>query len=321
MPKRSVFDRDQLALTLAAQHQVITRRQALGCGVPRSTVNLWCEQGGRWQKLLPGVYLTVTGKPTSEQRLVAAVLYAGPRSVITGPSALRLHRLRSPGGSDVIDVLVPNAVKRMSTGFVRLHRTRRAPRVYRTGSIRFCHAARAVADSARVLTSVDDVKAVVAEAIQKQACSIAELGLELEEGPSQESARLRAALKSVRAGARSVAEDRFRVRVMKSDLPAPRYNVFLRSADGADIGEVDAWWEDAGVSVEIDSQEYHFYRADWLRTGAKRGKLLKHGIFPHNIAPARVENDWDAVYEELRSSIDMGRKRPRLAIVAFDPAA
>ena len=59
--------------------------------------------------MLPGVYLTVTGKPASEQRLVAAVLYAGPRAVITGPAALRLHRLRSPG-PDVIDVLVPHAV-------------------------------------------------------------------------------------------------------------------------------------------------------------------------------------------------------------------
>lgn len=320
MPKRSVFDRGLLARTLAAQHQVITRQQALECGVPRSTVNLWCGPGGKWQKLLPGVYLTVTGRPTSEQRLVAAVLYAGPRAVVTGPAALRLHRLRAPG-PDVIDVLVPAAVKRQSTGFVRLHRSRRAPRVYQAGAIRFCHAARAVADSARVLTSLDDVKAVVAEAVQRQACSIAELGLELEEGPSQDSALLRAALTSVRAGARSVAEDRFRECVMKSDLPAPRYNVFLRAADGTDIGDVDAWWADAGVSVEIDSQEYHFYRADWLRTDAKRSRLLKHGVFPHNIAPARVDHEWDAVCDELRSSLEMGRKRPRLPIAAFDPAA
>jgi hypothetical protein len=97
--------------------------------------------------------------------------------------------------------------------------------------------------------------------------------------------------------------------------------VFLRAADGRDIGEVDAWWADAGVSVEIDSQEYHFYRADWLRTEAKRSRLLKHGIFPHNIAPARIERDWDAVCAEIRSSLDKGLQRPRLSIVAFEPAA
>jgi hypothetical protein len=305
---------------LAVQHQVINRRQALACGIPRSTVNSWCSPEGKWQKLLPGVYLTVTGKPTSEQRLVAAMLYAGSRAAITGPAALRLHRLRSPG-PDVIDVLIPWAVKRQSVGFVRVHRTARLPRVSRTGVVRFASPARAVADAARVFTALDDVKAVLAEAIQKRACSIAEISLELEKGASRDSVGLRAALASAVAGVRSVAEDRFRERVRQSNLPPPQYNVFLRAMDGTDIGEVDAWWADAGVSVEIDSQEYHFYRADWLRTDAKRSRLLKHGIFPHNIAPTRVANDWDAVYEELRSSLEMGRKRPPLPIVAFDPAA
>ena len=251
---------------------------------------------------------------------MAALLYAGPHSMITGPAALRAYRLRSPG-PDVIDVLVPQAARRQSTGFVRVHRSRRLPRAYRKGTIRYAAPARAVADAARLLPSLDDVRAVVAEAIQKQACSLAQLGLELEEGSGRQSIRLRTALTDVRAGSRSVAEVRFRERVERSSLPAPQYNVFLRATDGTDIGEVDAWWADAGVSVEIDSQEYHFYRADWLRTEAKRSRLLKHGIFPHNIAPARVERDWDAVCAEIRSSLDKGRQRPRLPIVAFEPAA
>jgi hypothetical protein len=318
MPKRAAFDRELMRRTLAAQHLVISRTQALACGVPRSTLNDWCKPAGKWQKLLPGVYLTVTGKPTAEQRLVAARLYAGKPSAVTGPAAIRLHRLRSPG-PDVIDVLIPWSVKRQSTGFVRIHRTRRMPLVHRTGAIAFATSARAVADAARQFTSLDDVRAVVAEAVQRRACSIAEIGVELEHGGSTDSVLLRAALTEVRAGVRSVAEARFRERVLASDLPAPRFNAFLRAADGTDIGEVDAWWGDAGVSVEIDSQEYHFYREGWLRTDAKRGRLLKHGIFPHNIAPSRVERDWDGIYDELRSSLRNGRQRPRLGIVAFDP--
>jgi hypothetical protein len=318
MPKRAVFDREQMRRTLAAQHQVISRSQAFACGISRSTLSVWCRPDGKWQKLLPGVYLTVTGKPTAEQRLVAARLYAGQRSAVTGPAATRLHRLRTPG-PDVIDVLIPWSVKRQSTGFVRIHRTRRMPRVFRTGAIIFAEPARAVADAARLFTSLDDVRSVVAEAVQKQACSIAEIGLELEHGGSHDSARLRAALAEVTAGVRSVAEARFRQRVLKSDLPTPTFNVFLRAADGTDIGEVDVWWAEAGVSAEIDSQEYHFYRDGWLRTDAKRGRLLKHGVFPHNIAPSRVERDWESVYDELRSSLEKGRQRPRLAIVAFGP--
>ena len=75
----------------------------------------------------------------------------------------------------------------------------------RTGVVRFASPARAVADAARVFTTLDDVKAVVAEAIQKRACSIAEISLELEKGASRDSVGLRAALASAMAGVRSVA--------------------------------------------------------------------------------------------------------------------
>jgi hypothetical protein len=305
-----------LRRTLAAQRQVITRSQALACGIPRSTVNAWCRPEGKWQKILPGVYSAVTGKLTPEQRHVAALLYAGTASVITGPTAIRLHRLRSPG-PDTIDVLVPWTIKRQSTGFVRIHRTRRLPGFYAAGAVRFARVARAVADAARQFASLDDVRTVVAEAVQKGACTIGEIGLELGNGPSKDTINLRTALGEVRDGIRSVAEARFRQHVQRSGLPQPMYNAFLRTADGTDIGEVDAWWADAGVSVEIDSQEYHFYREGWLRTDAKRGRLLKAGIFPHNIAPTRVDNDWAAIYDELKASIAKGLERPRLRIVAF----
>lgn len=317
MPKLSVYNVAALQRIMRAQHQVVTRSQALECGMPHSTVESWVMPGGKWLKILPGVYSTMTGKVTLEQRQVAALLYAGPDSVITGPAAIRLHRLRSPG-PDTIDVLVPWTVKRQSMGFVRIHRTRRMPACYRTGPIRFTRAARAVADAAHGFTALDDVRAVVAEAVQRQACSIAEISLELEEGSRRDATHLRAALAEVRDGIRSVAEARFRQRVRRSDLPQPMFNAFLRAADGTDIGEVDAWWADAGVSAEIDSQEYHFYREGWLRTDAKRSRLLKHGILPHNIAPSRVDNDWAAIYAELKSSIYEGRQRPRLPIVAFD---
>ena len=316
MPKRSVFNDNRLRRTLTAQRQVISRSQALACGVPRSTVNAWSASGGKWQKMLPGIYLTVTGKPTAEQRQVAALLYAGSASVITGPTAIRLHRLRSPG-PDTIDVLVPWTVKRQSIGFIRVHRTRRMPPFFTTGAVRFARVARAAADAARQFASLDDVRAVVAEAVQKRACTIGEMGLELDEGPSHDTVNLRTALAELRDGVRSVAEARFRQRVQRSDLPQPMFNAFLRAADGTDIGEVDAWWADAGVSVEIDSQEYHFYRDGWLRTEAKRSRLLKQGVFPHNVAPTRVDTDWAAIHEELKSSIAKGLERPRLRIVAF----
>ena len=318
MPKRSVINHERLGRILVSQHQVITRSQALGCGIPQSTVSVWCKPGGKWQKMLPGVYLAVTGTPTQEQRQLAALLYAGPESVLTGPAAMRTRRLRVPA-TDMVDVLIPASVKRQSLGYVRIHRTRRMPAPHRVGPIRIAPAARAVADASHWFTSLGDVRALVAEAVQKQVCSIAQIGIELSEGPNRDSAHLRKALAAVRSGIRSEAEADFRDRILRSDLMAPQYNVFLRARDGTDIGEADAWWADAGVSAEIDSQEYHFYREGWLRTDAKHGRMLKYGIRPHHFAPSRVKSDWPAIYEELKSSIADGRRRPRLDIIAFDP--
>jgi hypothetical protein len=268
--------------------------------------------------LLPGVYLAVTGTPTVEQRQIGALLYAGPRSVITGPAALKARRLRTPA-TDVVDVLIPASVKRQSLGYVRIHRTRRMP-VYRSvGLIRFAPAARAVADASHGYANLGDVRALVAEAVQKQACSIAQIGIELSDGANRDSAHLRRALAAVRSGIRSEAEADFRERILRSDLMAPQYNMFLRARDGSDIGEADAWWAEAGVSAEIDSQEYHFHRDGWLKTDAKHGRMLKYGIRPHHFAPSRVKSDWPGIYDELKASIADGRRRPRLDIVAFAP--
>jgi hypothetical protein len=137
MPKRSDYDAERLRHVLQAQRQVITRTQALLCGIPHSTVDRYAAPGGRWQRLLPGVYLAVTGTATQDQRDMAALLYAGRRSLLTGSAAMRRHHLR-PAGPDVVDVLIPWERSRQSTGFVRIHRTQRMPeRLFVSGRIRF----------------------------------------------------------------------------------------------------------------------------------------------------------------------------------------
>jgi hypothetical protein len=73
---------------LRGQHDVITRAQALESGLTRSGLAHRLRQGGPWQVLLPGVYLGVTGRPDHDQLDMAAQLYAGSDSVLTGAAAL-----------------------------------------------------------------------------------------------------------------------------------------------------------------------------------------------------------------------------------------
>src|SRR5580704_9133889 len=321
MPKRSGFDVERLRRVLQAQHQVITREQALLCGMTPSTLKRYVAPGGRWQRLLPGVYVAVTGTVTQDQRETAALLYAGPRSLITGPAAVRRHRLTAPG-PNVVDVLIPWDRRRQSAGFVRVRRTRRMPeRGYVTGKIRFATPPRAVADAARSLTRFDDVRQVVCEAVQRRACSVAELTKELETGPVQGSALFREALAEVGDGVRSVAEADFRLLILSSDLPRPVFNAQLFDADGIFIAIVDAWWQEAGVAAEIDSRAYHLAAADQDRTTERHDRLAAHGILTLHFPPKRIKTDAPGIVSELQSAIDKGLARPPLPITAVPQAA
>src|ERR1700744_3822736 len=126
MPTKSVYDRPRLDRILREQFAVIGRSQALGCGLSRSAVDHLVRQDGPWRRLLPGIYAATTGDVTPDQRAMAALLYAGPKSVITGASAVRRHRLRCAGLNEV-DVLVPAEVRRQSASFVRVIHTSRMP--------------------------------------------------------------------------------------------------------------------------------------------------------------------------------------------------
>ncbi len=248
---------------------------------------------------------------------MAALLYAGPRSLITGSAAVRHHRLSSPG-PDVVDVLIPWDRQRQSTAFVRMHRTRRMPeRGYVIGKIWFAKAPRAVADAARSLTRFDDVRHIVCAAVQQRACTVAELAEELRAGPAAGTALLRGALAEIGDGVRSVAEGDLRVLILDSDLPKPMFNAQLFDANGIFIATVDDWWPEAGVAGEVDSRAYHLSAGDQDRTTERHDRLIAHGIFPLHFPPKRIKTDPAGIISDIRSAIEEGRRRPRLSITAL----
>src|ERR1051326_5116025 len=166
MPRPSEFDRATLNATLARQYQVISRGQALASGMTKNALAHRLRAGGPWQRLLPGVFLAVTGAPANDQRDMAALLYAGPGSLLTGTAALRLWGVRAPNNS-MIDVLIPDSKQRKSAGFVRIRPTARMPtEAFKTGPLRLAPLARAVGDAARSMSARTDVRALVATVVQ-----------------------------------------------------------------------------------------------------------------------------------------------------------
>src|SRR5215469_12872172 len=297
------LSRSALAATLQAQDNVISRQQALACGLTRKALAYRVRPDGPWQRLLPGSYVAHTGLPTAEQKDMAALLYAGPRSVLTGPAALRGLRVTvaEPGRRDV---LVPASRRPRSVGFVTIHRTTRMPeRVACEGRRLYALPARALADTARGMTSLREVRALIAGALQRGDCKLEMLAVELREGQVRGSALLRRVLAEAAGGIRSVVEAEFKDLIERARLPQPLFNARLFAAGGTFIGMPDAWWPDAGVAAEIDSRQWHLRPDDWEKTMHRHRAMSRHGILVLHFTPRQIRSDPAAVIADITDAL------------------
>lgn len=315
MGRSTSFDQSALTERLRQQRGVVSREQALGCGMTVSALWHRVRPGGRWRTIIPGVYLSYDGAPTVAQREMAALLHAGPGSVITGGSALVRHGVRVPPPG-VVDVLVPAARIRRASGFVRPLRTVRMPeRTWVDGALVYAMPARAVADAARGFADVGDVRTVVADAVQRGVCSVAELATELTAGPVRGSALLRQVLAEATDGVRSTAEGKLLDLIKAESLPAPMLNAKLYDGE-AFVATPDAWWPDAGVAVEVDSREWHLSPHEWRRTMTRHTAMSARGIIVLHFPPRQVRDEPGSVVAAIRSALEKGRARSPLPIRA-----
>jgi hypothetical protein len=313
MASSTRLDRDApIRRTLERQLDVISRQQALTAGLTRHALGYRLRLGGPWRSLLPGVYMASTGTPTTIQQEMAAMLYAGSRSVITGPAALRCHHIRGTS-SDLVDVLIPATRRRHDTGFVRLHRTTRMPgRIWQVGPVHYAPLPRAAADAARDMTSLRDVRAVVAEAVQRGNCQIQDMVTELTAGPNVGSALFREALTDVADGIRSTAEADLRDLLLKAGLPMPLFNPSVYDSDGTFIARPDAWWPRFGVAVEVDSREWHMSPEDHAKTLSRGRRMGKHQMIVLRFTPKQIRSESAEVVKDIRDALEGARGRPPL---------
>jgi hypothetical protein len=304
-----------IAAVLRKQGGLITRSQVQAAGWSVGTLRHRIRSGGPWVAVLPGIYLGSNGPLADGQREIAAVLYAGPGCVLTGPAALRHQGVRVPA-TNFVDVLVPMPIKRQGAHFVRMHRTTRMPdQTVVLNGIRWALAARAVADAARSEPDLREVLAVVASAVQGGKCTVPQLAEELRAGPTRNSLRLRTVLEEVADGVRSAAEGDLRQLIKRSGLPEPMYNPDLY-VGSAFLARPDAWWKDAGVAAEVDSTEWHFSPEQSAATAARHSRMTAHGILVAHFTPKQVRTEPRRVIANLRSAIETGRQRPPLKIRA-----
>jgi hypothetical protein len=105
VPSRAAIHTGRFIALLALQHGVVSRKQALEHGLTDGVI-VGHLNARRWQRALPGVYLTFTGPVPSMCRVWAAILYAGPGAMASHETAAWLSGLRDDL-PPLVDVTIP----------------------------------------------------------------------------------------------------------------------------------------------------------------------------------------------------------------------
>ncbi|AII06381.1 hypothetical protein C8E05_3168 [Rhodococcus wratislaviensis] len=278
-------------------------------GLARSTISARCRSGGPWQRLLPGIVLLQNGQPSFQHRVLAARLFCGRDSLVTGRSALRCHGFGSYSGD--VDVLVAVDRRVQSTGFVKVERTSRMPDADMRGNIACAPLPRALLDAARRCTTVDAARATIAEVVQRGAVTAEELVVELEAGSGRGSAIPRIVLREMTANVHSVSEAHARRLWLRSGLPEMVFNRKIVDIEGRFIAMPDGWIDEVAFAWDIDSLDWHLAPQQYKHTVERRTRMQNAGIIVLPTLPSAVRDQPERVIADLRAHFELAASRPR----------
>lgn len=305
------------ALALADPHRtaldnVVRTADLRAQGVSNHAIAARCRPSGSWQRVLPGVVLLSNAPPTRRQRVRAALLYAGPEAVLTGPDAVRAHDHEVPLPEEVL-VLLPASRRLASRNYLTVERTTRLPPPVRRAGLPVAPLVRATLDAARHERDRDRLRALVLTPVRSGACTIAELRVELNKGNQRGSAAIRALLVGREHEVVPVTHGSAKRIVRQAPLPPPRWQVELHTRDGTVLGMADALWPEAGLAWSLGTQQ-HPLPADEPTTVA----LTELGITVLHTDPAELRANPDKVIADLAAAFGYAttnphhnRRRPR----------
>lgn len=271
--------------------RVLTVREAEAFGYPFHVVRRRVCRG-RWQRLAPGVYCTAP-PATRTDHLIAAVKHGGARAVVSGTAALFDYGFRTVPAPARELLLVPLTAGARSHGRIVVRRTPNLPPAAARPGPALAPVARAVVDHARTLKDLDDVRAVVAEAVQRELTNVEALWAEVELGARNGRYLVRRAVLEMTAGSRSAPEAKAACQLTAAGLGPFEQNAPVVAADRTYYA--DFLWRALRAILEIDSFEHHFRRADWQRTLDRHFALEAAGFTVTHVPPSALADGADFV--------------------------
>ncbi len=311
MSRRRVID--WVAVHQAALHEQIRHADLVELGVLSSTIARRV-QDGPWDRSAFGVISLIGPPQTTVQRLTGAVLYGGPGAVLSGAAAARLHGLErlpsAPPGTAL--VLVEHRRHRVSRPPITIERTTRLPEPIELRGLPVAPVPRAVIDTVRYLPDVDDVRALLAEAVQRGFTSPRALRHELDNGSQRGTAHVRPVMSEIEDGVRSVPEAWARsLAASIPGLPPMMWNPRLVLDDGTFLAEPDGWLDDVGLAWEIHSFRHHADPAAFDATMRRQARMT--GVSVHVVAhtPRQLRDDRARVRADLLAGYAAASRRER----------
>jgi hypothetical protein len=215
----------------------------------------WLVESGRWQSPFPRVFVAFSGPIPRTTLIEAALSYAGPESVVCGPTAAALWGLC--GWPEDIHLVVPYPHDVTEQPGIQVHRSRTLGvlDVHPALRPRRLRIEATVRDLLRTRRSVDAALGVVADAVRSKRTTATLLRTALLEHPKTRwRGEVLRALPDIDAGAHSRLElEDARIR-RRHGLPAGTRQ-FRRRRDGTEF--LDVLVEEFGVHTELDGRLGH----------------------------------------------------------------
>lgn len=300
---------DALIADLAgAQHGLVTRWQLLASGVGPAAIETRI-QDGRLRRVHAGVYSAGAVPLAQKGRWMAGVLAGGSGAALGWRSAAAMHDIRATT-SPWVEVVVPGGSRRRRRGNLLLHTARRPFHPDDTmvvDAIRVTTPERTLLDLADVLP-FPQLQRAYEQAERLELLDHTRLRALAERSNGRRGrGRFRAviaynALHATRL--RSELEVAFSELVGATDLPPYQANVIVAGE------EVDAYWPEARLAVELQSHRWHSDRSAFERDHRKRMRLMSAGETLVALTYEQVTREGPAVVAFLQDLHSRGARPP-----------
>lgn len=285
----------RLARLMRSQEGAIATRQLVALGYARNEVTTLIARG-ELSRRHRGVFIDARAPATTRTQLFAALLAAGPTGFFSHRTAAALHGLR-PLNVHALELTVVADHTPDLEGLI-LHRCLRPPQrdeLRTRDGLKCSSIPRLLAELAQ-REPRRELDRLITAAARKRALD-PERAAALAQGRPG-APKLRAALAAYRrpthADVSGLERDFAQWLNHHPEIPAPQRNVRLD-----DRWEIDFWWPEQRLAVELDGTPYHSLPDDLERDRIKDIWLQRHRIHIVRVTDFRFAHDRGSILEDI----------------------